>query len=219
MRLLLVEDDRMIAEALLKGLGRHAISVDWVTDGKAALEAVGLAEYGVVLLDLGLPRIDGMQVLESIRKAGKGVPILILTARDDLPSRVKGLDLGADDYVLKPFELDELLARIRAVMRRKAGHAQSLIQAGEVTLDLATHSVTFREATETLSAREFALLRILAERPGVILSRSQLEERIYGWGEETESNAIEVLIHYIRKRFHKDVIRNVRGAGWMIPKA
>lgn len=219
MRLLLVEDDRMIAEALLKGLGRHAISVDWVTDGKAALEAVGLAEYSVVLLDLGLPQIDGMQVLESIRKAGKGVPILILTARDDLPSRVKGLDLGADDYVLKPFELDELLARIRAVMRRKAGHAQSLIQAGEVTLDLATYSVTFRAVTETLSAREFALLRILAERPGVILSRSQLEERIYGWGEEIESNAIEVLIHYIRKRFHKDVIRNVRGAGWMIPKA
>ncbi|WP_183696109.1 response regulator [Rhizobium leguminosarum] len=219
MRLLLVEDDRMIAEALLKGLGRHAISVDWVTDGKAALEAVGLAEYGVVLLDLGLPRIDGMQVLELIRKAGKDIPILILTARDDLPSRVKGLDLGADDYVLKPFELDELLARIRAVMRRKAGHAQSLIQAGEVTLDLATHSVTFREVTETLSAREFALLRILAERPGLILSRSQLEERIYGWGEEIESNAIEVLIHYIRKRFHKDVIRNVRGAGWMIPKA
>ncbi|MBB5666630.1 DNA-binding response OmpR family regulator [Rhizobium leguminosarum] len=209
----------MIAEALLKGLGRHAISVDWVTDGKAALEAVGLAEYGVVLLDLGLPRIDGMQVLELIRKAGKDIPILILTARDDLPSRVKGLDLGADDYVLKPFELDELLARIRAVMRRKAGHAQSLIQAGEVTLDLATHSVTFREVTETLSAREFALLRILAERPGLILSRSQLEERIYGWGEEIESNAIEVLIHYIRKRFHKDVIRNVRGAGWMIPKA
>lgn len=219
MRLLLVEDDRMIAEALLKGLGRHAISVDWVTDGKAALEAVGLAEYGIVLLDLGLPQIDGMQVLESIRKAGKGVPILILTARDDLPSRVTGLDLGADDYVLKPFELDELLARIRAVMRRKAGHAQSLIQAGEVTLDLATYSVTFRAVTETLSAREFALLRILAERPGVILSRSQLEERIYGWGEEIESNAIEVLIHYIRKRFHKDVIRNVRGAGWMIPKA
>ncbi|RFB98047.1 DNA-binding response regulator [Rhizobium leguminosarum bv. trifolii] len=219
MRLLLVEDDRMIAEALLKGLGRHAISVDWVTDGKAALEAVGLADYSVVLLDLGLPQIDGMQVLESIRKTGKGVPLLILTARDDLPSRVKGLDLGADDYVLKPFELDELLARIRAVMRRKAGHAQSLIQAGEVTLDLATHSVTFREATETLSAREFALLRTLAERPGFILSRSQLEERIYGWGEEIESNAIDVLIHYIRKRFHKDVIRNVRGAGWMIPKA
>jgi DNA-binding response OmpR family regulator len=219
MRLLLVEDDRMIAEALLKGLERRAMSVDWVTDGKTALEAVGLAEYGVVLLDLGLPQIDGMQVLESIRKAGKGVPILILTARDDLPSRVRGLDLGADDYVLKPFELDELLARIRAVMRRKAGHAQSLIQAGEVTLDLATHFVTFREVTETLSAREFALLRALAERPGLILSRSQLEERIYGWGEEIESNAIDVLIHYIRKRFHKDVIRNVRGAGWMIPKA
>ncbi|SCM79385.1 Transcriptional regulatory protein QseB [uncultured Pleomorphomonas sp.] len=219
MRVLLVEDDRMIARALMKGMDRHALSVDWVTDGKAALEAVGLAEYGVVLLDLGLPQLDGIEVLERIRNAGKEVPILILTARDDLKSRVTGLDLGADDYVLKPFELDELLARIRAVVRRKAGHSQSRIQAGEVMLDLATHTVTFREVSEVLSAREFALLRVLAERPGLILSRGQLEERIYGWGEETESNAVEVLIHYIRKRFHKDIIRNVRGAGWMIPRA
>ncbi|PIO96949.1 response regulator [Pleomorphomonas carboxyditropha] len=219
MRVLLVEDDRMIARALMKGMDRHALSVDWVTDGKAAVEAVGLAEYGVVLLDLGLPQLDGIEVLERIRNAGKEVPILILTARDDLKSRVTGLDLGADDYVLKPFELEELLARIRAVVRRKAGHSQSRIQAGEVMLDLATHTVTFREASDVLSAREFALLRVLAERPGLILSRSQLEERIYGWGEETESNAVEVLIHYIRKRFHKDIIRNVRGAGWMIPRA
>lgn len=219
MRVLLVEDDRMIARALMKGMDRHALSVDWVTDGKAAVEAVGLAEYGVVLLDLGLPQLDGIEVLERIRNAGKEVPILILTARDDLKSRVTGLDLGADDYVLKPFELDELLARIRAVVRRKAGHSQSRIQAGEVVLDLATHTVTFREVSDVLSAREFALLRVLAERPGLILSRSQLEERIYGWGEETESNAVEVLIHYIRKRFHKDIIRNVRGAGWMIPRA
>lgn len=219
MRVLLVEDDRMIARALMKGMDRHALSVDWVTDGKAAVEAVGLAEYGVVLLDLGLPQLDGIEVLERIRNAGKEVPILILTARDDLKSRVTGLDLGADDYVLKPFELEELLARIRAVVRRKAGHSQSRIQAGEVVLDLATHTVTFREVSDVLSAREFALLRVLAERPGLILSRSQLEERIYGWGEETESNAVEVLIHYIRKRFHKDIIRNVRGAGWMIPRA
>lgn len=146
------------------------------------------------------------------------MPILILTARDDLASRINGLDLGADDYVLKPFEFDELMARIRAVVRRKAGHPQSLIQAGAVTLDLATQAVTFRDVTDTLSAREFALLRALAERPGMIFSRSQIEERIYGWGEETESNAIEVLIHYIRKRFHKDIIRNVRGAGWLITK-
>lgn len=218
MRLLLVEDDRMIAEALMKGFERQALSADWVRDGVAAVEAVDVAQYAVVLLDLGLPKLDGMQVLEAIRRKGQGVPILILTARDDLASRVNGLDLGADDYVLKPFEFDELMARIRAVARRKAGHAQSLIQAGEVTLDLATQAVTFRDVTDTLSAREFALLRALAERPGMILSRSQLEERIYGWGEETESNAVEVLIHYIRKRFHKDIIRNVRGAGWLIQK-
>lgn len=218
MRLLLVEDDRMIADALLKGFERQAISADWVTDGAAALEAIDLTQYAVVLLDLALPKVDGMQVLDTVRRKGLGVPILILTARDDLASRINGLDLGADDYVLKPFEFDELMARIRAVVRRKAGHPQSLIQAGAVTLDLATQAVTFRDVTDTLSAREFALLRALAERPGMILSRSQIEERIYGWGEEIESNAIEVLIHYIRKRFHKDIIRNVRGAGWLIPK-
>ncbi len=218
MRLLLIEDDRMIADALMKGFERQALSADWVTDGAAALEATELTQYDVVLLDLGLPKLDGMQVLDNIRRRGQGVPVLILTARDDLASRINGLDLGADDYVLKPFEFDELMARIRAVVRRKAGHAQSVIQAGEVILDLATQTVTFRNVTDTLSAREFALLRALAERPGMILSRSQLEERIYGWGEEIESNAIEVLIHYVRKRFHKDIIRNVRGAGWLIPK-
>ena len=218
MRLLLVEDDRMIAEALTRGLQRHAMSVDWVSDGKAALEASALADYAAIILDLGLPLVDGMEVLAQLRKAGAGVPVLVLTARDDVPSRVKGLDLGADDYVLKPFELDELMARIRAVVRRKAGQTQSILQAGEVSLDLATHAVSFRGTTETLSAREFALVRELSERPGMILSRAQLEERLYGWGEEIESNAIEVLIHYIRKRFHKDIIRNVRGAGWMIPK-
>ena len=218
MRLLLIEDDRMIANALLKGFERQALSADWVQDGTAALEAIELTHYTVVLLDLGLPKLDGMQVLDSIRRKGQGVPVLIVTARDDLASRIGGLDLGADDYVLKPFEFDELMARIRAVVRRRSGHAQSVMQAGEVVLDLATQTVTFRHITDTLSAREFALLRALAERPGMILSRSQLEERIYGWGEEIESNAIEVLIHYVRKRFNKDIIRNVRGAGWLIPK-
>lgn len=219
MRLLLVEDDKMIGDALLKGFERHALSADWVRDGVAALEAIEVAAYSVVLLDLGLPRLDGMQVLDGIRRKGQGVPVLIITARDDLASRITGLDLGADDYVLKPFEFEELMARIRAVVRRRAGHSQSLVQAGEVALDLATQAVTFRGSSDTLSSREFSLLRALAERPGTILSRSQLEDRIYGWGEEIESNAVEVLIHYIRKRFHKDIIRNVRGAGWMIPKA
>lgn len=218
MRLLLVEDDRMIAEALIKGLGRQAISCDWVDDGHLALDALNLAEYAVVLLDLGLPNVDGLEVLARIRTSGKQVPIIIITARDDVTNRVKGLDLGADDYVLKPFQLEELLARVRAVARRRIGHVQSNVRAGEVMLDLATHQVTFRNMTDVPSAREFALLRALAERPGAIMSRSQIEERIYGWGEEIESNAIEVLIHYIRRRFTKEIIRNVRGAGWMIPK-
>ncbi len=219
MRLLLVEDDQMIGEALMRSFHRHALSADWVRDGVAAVEAVELSQYAVVLLDLGLPKLEGMQVLNGIRKSGSGIPILIITARDDISSRITGLDLGADDYVLKPFDFDELMARIRAIVRRRAGHSQSVIQAGEVGLDLATQAVTFRGVSDTLSAREFSLLRALAERPGAILSRSQLEDRIYGWGEEIESNAVEVLIHYIRKRFHKDIIRNVRGAGWMIPKA
>lgn len=218
MRLLLVEDDRMISDALLKGFGRQAISADWVRDGKAALEAMELVEYQVVLLDLGLPELDGTQVLRSVRREGHDVPVVIITARDDLPSRVGGLDLGADDYVLKPFEFEELMARIRAVVRRRAGRSQSSVLAGEVTLDLSTFGVGFRGMSEILPPREFSLLRALAERPGSILSRTQLEERIYGWGEEIESNAVEVLIHYIRKRFHKDIIRNVRGAGWTIPR-
>ncbi len=218
MRLLLVEDDTMIADALLKGLARHGLSVDWVTDGKTALDAAGMADYGVVLLDLGLPLLDGVEVLKRVRKSGNTVPLLVITARDQLASRIEGLDLGADDYILKPFDMEELIARIRAVVRRKGGHSQSIIQAGEVTLDLASHAVSFRGVTEVLPAREFALLHLLAERPGTILSRSQLEERLYGWGEEIESNAIEVLIHYIRRRFHKDIIRNVRGAGWLIAR-
>ena len=216
MRLLLVEDDRMIAEALTRGLQRHAMSVDWVSDGKAALEASALADYAAIILDLGLPLVDGMEVLAQLRKAGAGVPVLVLTARDDVPSRVKGLDLGADDYVLKPFELDELMARIRAVVRRKAGQTQSILQAGEVSLDLATHAVSFRGTTETLSAREFALVRELSERPGMILSRAQLEERLYGWQEDIGSNAVEVHIHYLRAKLGAGFIRTVRGVGYTL---
>ena len=218
MRVLLIEDDPMIGKGLVQALGDVGMSVDWVRDGAAGLEAIGLADYAVILLDLGLPKMDGTEVLARARRAGRRTPILVITARDDLESRVAGLDLGADDYILKPFELSELLARMRAVLRRQAGQTQSLLQAGELALDLATHTVTFRGHSEILPAREFALVWGLAERPGTILSKSQLEEKLYGWGEEVESNAVDVLIHYVRKKFDKDIIRNVRGAGWMIVK-
>ena len=218
MRVLLIEDDPMIGKGLVQALGDVGMSVDWVRDGAAGLEAIGLADYAVILLDLGLPKMDGTEVLARARRAGRRTPILVITARDDLESRVSGLDLGADDYILKPFELSELLARMRAVLRRQAGQTQSLLQAGELALDLATHTVTFRGHSEILPAREFALVWGLAERPGTILSKSQLEEKLYGWGEEVESNAVDVLIHYVRKKFDKDIIRNVRGAGWMIVK-
>lgn len=218
MRVLLVEDDAMIARELGRALAKEGMAVDRVGDGEAALEALGVETYGLVLLDLGLPRLDGVSVLQKARRNGVKTPILVLSARDALSDRIASLDLGADDYLVKPFEIDELLARIRAVLRRQAGQAQSMLVAGAVSLDLASHAMSYGGASAVLPAREFALMRALAERPGMILSKAQLEERLYGWGEEVESNAVEVLIHYIRRKFSKDVIRNVRGAGWMISK-
>ena len=169
-----------------------------------------------MLLDLGLPIRDGTELLAGLRRDGGRVPLIVISARDDLESRVRSLDLGADDYLVKPFETSELLARMRALLRRQAGHADSRIGTAETTLDLATHSLSFRGTTEILPAREFALMRALLERPGQILSRSQLEDRIYGWGNEVESNAVDVLIHYVRRKFGADVIRNVRGVGWLV---
>lgn len=218
MRILVAEDDDMIAKALSAALTAEGFTVDLVKDGETALDALTLGGHGLVLLDLGLPKLDGATVLERARRAGKSVPVLIVTARDGISDRIRGLDLGADDYIVKPFQVDELLARMRAVIRRHAGQAQSQLIAGEVTVDIATHAVTYRGASHLLPAREFALIQALAQRPGMILGRSLLEDRLYGWGEEVESNAVDVLIHYIRKKFDKDIIRNVRGAGWMIPK-
>jgi DNA-binding response OmpR family regulator len=218
MRILLIEDDLMLAQGLVRALGDAAMSVDWVQDGASGLEAIRSGGHGVVLLDLGLPGLDGLRVLEESRKSGATVPILILTARDDIETRISGLDLGADDYVLKPFQLGELLARVRAVVRRQAGHSSSLMRCGDIVLNLADHSLEYGELREVLPAKEFALMQALCERPGTILSRSQIEDRIYGWGEEVESNAVDVLIYYIRRKFGKDVIRNIRGAGWMIPR-
>lgn len=219
MRILLIEDDRMIGKALMQALNDEGMVVDWARDGSDGEAALKRHGYALVLLDNGLPGKSGFELLRDLRKAGDTTPVLIITARDGLDSRVDGLDLGADDYIIKPFEMRELLARMRAVLRRRhGGQAISTLINGELELDLETHRVTFRGESHILTARVFSLLLILMERPGAIVSRSQLEERLYGWGEEVESNAVDVLIHYIRKKFGKDIIRNSRGAGWTIAK-
>lgn len=220
MRILLIEDDAMIGRSLVRGLEDQGMTVDWVrsgADGHAALTS-DKDEHALVLLDLGLPEMSGLEVLRHARVTRKALPILVITARDGLDDRIAGLDLGADDYIIKPFELRELLARMRAVIRRLHGQAQSLMVSGALSLDLATHEVEYKGVKRMLSAREFALLRVLMQRPGTILSRTQIEQQIYGWGEEVESNAVDVLIHSIRKRFDKDIIRNLRGAGWMVTR-
>jgi len=219
MRILLIEDDPMIGKGLREALQDAGISVDWTRNGEDGEAALSTSAYALVLLDIGLPGKSGIEVLRAVRKGGDKTPLLVITARDDLDDRVAGLDLGADDYIAKPFEVRELMARIRAVLRRYGGAAISLLGNGEIELDLGTHEVRYRGKSLVLSAREFALLRALLDRPGTILSRTQLEEKLYGWGEEVESNAIDVLIHYLRRKFDKDIIRNVRGAGWLVPKS
>ena len=218
MRVLLIEDDAMIGKGLVQALSDHGMSVDWARTGLDGDAALATTEYAMILLDLGLPEKSGIDVLRSLRRAGNKTPLLILSARDTLDDRVLGLDLGADDYLVKPFEMRELLSRMRVLQRRQAGHALSTLGNGALTLDLANHHMTFHDISVVLPAREFALMQALAEQPGRIFSRSQLEERIYGWGDEVESNAVEVLIHSIRKKFDKTIIRNLRGAGWMIDK-
>ncbi|MCW3479483.1 response regulator transcription factor [Neisseriaceae bacterium JH1-16] len=219
MRVLLVEDDRMIGEAVQQVLREAAYAADWVRDGVLALSALEAQSYDLVLLDLGLPRKDGFEVLRQIRSHDNPVPVLIVTARDAVEERIRGLDLGADDYVLKPFEMGELLARMRAVLRRKGGQASPVMSNGSITLDPTTREASFDDSTVLLSAREFALLQALMVRPGAILSRQELEDRIYGWNEEVESNAVEFLIHSLRKKLGSRVIKNVRGVGWLVSKA
>ena len=218
MRVLLVEDDRMIGEAVNQALKDATYAVDWVRNGQTALDALQTESYGVVVLDLGLPGKDGVEVLRSLRAKGNGVPVVIITARDELEDRVGGLDAGADDYVLKPFEMAELLARMRAVVRRKAGVAGPMLANGTLSLDPASREVTVDGEPARLSAREFSLLQVLMIRPGAIVSRSELEDRIYGWNEEVESNVVEFLIHSLRKKLGSDAIKNVRGMGWMVSK-
>ena len=218
MRVLLVEDDRMIGAAVEQALKDAAYAVDWVREGNAASIALSTQTYEVVLLDLGLPEKDGFAVLRDLRAANNPLPVLILTARDALEDRLRGLDGGADDYLLKPFAMAELLARIRAVIRRKGGTSGPLLSNGLLTLNPATREVTLGDVTSRLSGREFSLLHALLLRPGAIRSRSELEDSIYGWGKEVESNAVEFLIHGLRKKLGSAVIKNVRGVGWMVSK-
>ena len=218
MRILLIEDDPMIGASLARALVDNGMTVDWAKDGADGELAIQAGAYAMILLDLGLPGKSGAVLLGELRKRGNRTPLLVITARESTDDRVAGLDLGADDYLVKPFELNELLARMRAVLRRQSGHATSLLSNGRITLDLTSHEVSCAGVTELLPAREFTLLHTLIERPGTIFSRDQLEERVYGWGKEVESNAVEVLIHSIRKKFGKDVIRNVRGAGWLVDR-
>jgi len=216
MRVLLVEDDEMIGHSLREALSAQGWSVDWVKDGLLAQSAWSDGDYACVLLDLGLPKRDGVEVLRQARSRGDATPVLVLTARDGVDDRVNGLDLGADDYLLKPYEMRELLARMRAIIRRRDGAAHSVIGNGALQLDLTTREVLLQGERAQLSAREFALLHALLERPGAILSREQLENRIYGWGEEVTSNAVDVLIHGMRRKLGPDTIRNVRGLGWRV---
>jgi len=219
MRTLLVEDDHMIGDIIVQSLKDNSFAVDWVRDGQTALDSLINQEYDLILLDLGLPGKNGFEVLHQIRTSGNSVSLLILTAKDSIEDRIKGLDAGADDYVIKPFDMTELLARIRAVLRRKNGSASPLLTTTLITLDPATHEVSVDESLpHRLSSREFSLLYTLMLRPGAILSRQELEERVYGWGEEVESNAIEFIIHSIRKKIGATVIQNVRGVGWMVAK-
>jgi two-component system response regulator QseB len=218
-RVLLVEDDRMIGEGVRTGLRLDGFAVDWVQDGLAAEVALDAERYDCVLLDLGLPRKNGIEVLRGLRQKRNDVPVVVLTARDGVADRIAGLDSGADDYVVKPFALDEVAARVRAVARRRSGRAEAEIRVGELLLRPQTREARLGDAPLALSGREFAVLLALAERAGAILSRAQLEERVYGWGVEVESNAIEVFIHSLRKKLGAEFIRTVRGVGYMIPRA
>lgn len=216
MRVLLVEDDGMIGASVRTALRQSGFAVDWVRDGEAADTSLASERFDVVLLDLGLPRRDGIDLLRALRGRGDRTPVIVLSARDALASRVEGLDAGADDYLLKPFELDELLARMRAVMRRHDGRAASAVQVNDVVLDAATRQVSRAGVPVPLSAREFALLEALMARPGAILSRAQLEDRLYGWGDQIDSNAISVFIHQLRRKLGEDFIQTVRGVGYYV---
>ncbi len=217
MRLLLIEDDAMIGAAVENGLRQEGYAVDWSRDGQDAALALKNESYDLVVLDLGLPRKDGISLLRDLRRARNNVPVLIVTARDGVRDRIDGLDAGADDYLVKPFDFDELTARLRALLRRRGGRSEPIIVVGTLQLDPVNHLVTLAGEPVSLSVKEFALLHILMEQPGAPVSRNELENRLYGWGEEVGSNAVEVHIHTLRKKLGNQWIRNLRGVGWLVP--
>ena len=218
MRILLVEDDPQLGDGLCVGLRQAGFAVDWLRDGQAADLALQSESFDFVVLDLGLPRLAGMEVLRNARRRDQAMPILILTARDATGDKVAGLDAGADDYLVKPIDLDELTARIRALTRRSAGRAAPVLTHGDVVVDPAAHRVTLAGELVELSGREFSLLQLLIENAGRVLSRSQLEQSLYGWHDEPDSNALEVHIHHLRKKLGSELIRTLRGVGYTIPK-
>lgn len=218
MRLLLVEDDTMIGESVLDLLRNEGYAVDWVKDGAIALRVLEDQHYDLILLDLGLPLCDGLTVLKTLRDRKNRTPVLVATARDAIAQRIEGLDCGADDYIVKPYDLGEMLARIRSLVRRAAGRAEPVYAYAGVTIDPATRDVTVDGLPIAVSAREWAILELLLVRPGMVLSRKQLEERLYSWKDGVSSNAIEVHIHSLRKKIGADLIQNVRGVGYMISK-
>jgi two-component system OmpR family response regulator/two-component system response regulator QseB len=219
MRILLIEDDRLLGDGIQAGLRQAGFAVDWVQDGALGDTALQNETYAAVVLDLGLPRLSGLELLRRLRARGNAVPVLILTARDAVEDRVKGLDSGADDYVVKPFDLDELAARLRALTRRSQGAAAAVLRVNGLELHPAEHRVQYRGETVELTAREFSLLYELMLNAGRVLSREQLEQRLYAWGEEVESNAIEVHVHHLRRKLTPELVRTVRGVGYLMPRA
>jgi two-component system response regulator QseB len=219
MRILLVEDDELLGDGLRTGLVQYGYAVDWLKDGISADQALKTENFDLVVLDLGLPKMTGIQVLQNMRSRGTTIPVLILTARDSVDDRIKGLDSGADDYLTKPFDLDELCARLRALQRRFSSRAEPLLVHENITLDPASHTVTMDGAVMSVSRREFALLHKLLENAGRVLSREHLTQSLYGWGEDVDSNALEVHVHNLRKKFGQDFIHTIRGIGYMIDKS
>ncbi|WP_426112728.1 response regulator [Pseudomonas sp. DSP3-2-2] len=216
MRLLLIEDDVALGEGIHQALSREGYTVDWLKDGASALHSLLSESFDLAILDLGLPKLDGLEVLRRLRQSGSSLPVLILTARDATEDRIAGLDAGADDYLIKPFDLSELKARLRALLRRSAGRARALIEHAGITLDPGTQQVTYRDQAVLLTPKEYQLLHELLSPPGRVLTRDRLIQLLYGWNEEAESNTLEVHIHHLRKKFSSDLIRTIRGVGYLV---
>lgn len=218
MRILIVEDDTLLGDGIRAGLSQNGYAADWVEDGDAAQTAMLTNDYEAIVLDLGLPKVPGLEVLKKMRAQGNDTPVIILTAMDGVEERVKGLDSGADDYLTKPFDLEELNARLRALLRRRGGRSTPVITHGDLVVDPASHSVTLAEKVVDISPREFTILQLLLENHGKVMSRSRLEEGLYAWNDEVESNTVEVHIHHLRKKLGAELIRTIRGVGYIIDK-